>query len=268
MSTAQRLVSEYWNTYLELQETLSKFWLEYSDISDFVRSATQTLTKENLWEKVSNLSDEDLLEIESKAKKLREVVLNVKWSLDKLWIPDNEFNNEVEKYLTNRLLILPESWKWDKDLELRFEDLIKVSESNPDWWNKWKWKINFHSKWISLYNFSNWPITFSDSQSELSRWDKIENIDTLPSYSELHKLRDFILSAWEENKQALMRFFWINSWFYLSSTSWNILWWISRNRSKLKKAFNIETWKHIQISISQDWILNSLETVNVRLLEI
>lgn len=221
-------VNTFTNSTIELSKELSKFWLKYSDISEYVKGKIlwNINTDELLLSKVSKEEIEMLSDL---INKHISIILDVNGDLKKLGIDENDFSQDVKiafyKTLGLELSIIPDYWKWSPELTQRYNILSEVIQSNPDWWNEWKFKIELQNNWIkfldnkfilNLWNF--WELSFKDVEKIYEiRWVKSLE-EFLPSSDELRKIYEFIISAWEENKQKLAKFLWLKIWNYWTNS--------------------------------------------------
>ncbi len=189
------------------------------------------------------------------------VIFEINWmkrKVNELWIHIEDFEDDFEvlfsKTLPKDMWFIPEHWVGLPDLEKRYHLLLEVIESNPEWWNKYRtkidlysWQIYFIDLWISLDLYDE------KEKGSLKNFLDSELLWAVPTIAELSWIWRFITSAWEENISKLREFLWLKSEKYLSSSKWwYLLKWFSY-------FFDFETWNQ---SYSKD-----TDEYNVRFIE-
>lgn len=235
-------VNDFTTSTINLSNELSKFWLKYSDISEYVKA--KVLAKVDLDDFLSpKVSQEEIKMLNDLINRHITIILNVNDDLNKLKIDENDFSQDVKiafyKIFDLDLSIIPDYWKWSPELIGRYNSLFEVIQSNPDWWNEWKFKIELQNNWIKfldnkfMLNLWNlWELSFKDVEKMCESRSTI----FLPSSDELRKIYEFITSAWEENKQKLAKFLWLKIWnYWTNSKAWYLL-------NGMAYYLNLEDW--------------------------
>lgn len=239
-------VNNFTNSTIELSKELSKFWLKYSDISEYIKNKIlwNIDTNELLLSKVSTEEIEMLSDLINKHIL---ILLDVNENLKKVKSDETDFTQDVKiafyKTLNLEMSLIPDYWRWSPELIDRYNTLFKIIQNNPEWWEIWKFKIEIQNNWIkflddrfilNLWNF--WELSFDNVDKIcISRWlDSVEKF--LPSPDNLRKIYEFIISAWEENKEDLAKFLWLKVWkYWTNSKAWYLLNWMVYH-------FNLEDW--------------------------
>lgn len=217
------IVNDFVNSTLSLTGELSKFWLEYSDISAYIKG--QFLNIVNEWESL-NLSDKLSFDEQEMLMEFINrhivIILDASKALPKVKSDEKDFSSDVKvaflKTLWLEVSIITDLWRQTPELVERYNSLFKVIQSNPEWWETWKYKIEIIDEWINFID-SRFILNISGSLWE-KKWDEKEDF---PSSDDYRKIFEFTTSAWEENKSDLMKFLWLKPWKYWTNSKWGYL---------------------------------------------
>lgn len=142
---------------------------------------------------------------------------NVSWIQSVQEIMKRELNN-VLSIAEENLPSIPKFWEHDESMLNRYYQFACVVMDNPDWWNGKKNQIVFTNTRIIFKDY--WiKLDLFDSFKEMSDEQFVDFIKSWPNkkllkYSDILKIRSFIISAWENNIHKLKRFLDINDEFY------------------------------------------------------
>lgn len=227
-------VNNFVNATLELTQELEKFWVSYAQVSPFIKKqiTTMDIIGETL-EIPVHLSFSEKEMVMEYVQKYIDAILYASTTLKWVNVDEKDFWLDSKKALFQvvwvELSIFPDNWKTDEKLLPRVTALESVIASNPDWWNTWKYKIEITSKGIEFLDHRF--ILDVNDLNQAHTWKEANAIPWnkhLPNNDIFGKMREFLLSAWEENKENLFTFLGLkNEKYWTSSSAGYLLWGMS-----------------------------------------
>lgn len=218
-------INNFVNATLELTQELEKFWVTYAQVSPFIKK--QVTTTDIIGERLEipvHLSYSEKEMVMEYVNKYIDSILYASFALPSVKADEKDFALDSKKALFQvvgvELSIFPDNWKIEETLLPRVSALESVIRTNPEWWNTWKYKIEVTSKGIEFLDHR-----FILDVNELNQnhtWKEANAIPWnkhLPNNDIFGKIREFALSAWEENKDNLFTFLGLKNEKYWTSSS-------------------------------------------------
>lgn len=218
-------VNNFVNATLALTQELEKFWITYAQVSPFIKN--QISSTDMYGESLELPVEISFSEKEMIMEYIQAYIQNILYAQDTLeWVKADEkdFSRDLKKALYQtvgvELSFFPENWENDEKLMQRKNALQSVIDVNPEWWNIWKYKIEITQKGIEFLD-SRFILDINDL-THTHTWKETQSIPgnkVLPNNDIFWKLRDFVLSAGEENKSQLLTFLGLKDEKYWTSSS-------------------------------------------------
>lgn len=218
-------VNNFVDATLELTQELEKFGISYAQVSPFIKN--QITTTDIICETLEipvHLSFSEKEMIMEYINKYIDAILYANSTLKWVSADEKDFWLDSKKALFQvvgvELSIFPDNWKIDEKLSQRVSALESTIASNPEWWNTWKYKIEITSKGIEFLDH-RFILDVNDINQDHT-WKEANAIPWnkhMPNNDVFGKIREFLLSAWEENKVNLFTFLGLKNEKYWTSSS-------------------------------------------------
>lgn len=146
--------------------------------------------------------------------------------IQNLWIQFSDFEKDYKTLLAktfpNSNKFIPASWVENEELSWKYSAFIALIERNPEWWNKWKYKIDLVDDGII---FDGKKLSLKDSESSdfttLENWEDFEN--AIPSWGYFITLWKCLKDILKEDREELLSFFGLKADKYWTSSKWGLI---------------------------------------------